>query len=107
MPDWKSSSAPMGVGLSRATTMSDLILEERLDLKHPALVTAFTGWPDAVEASSRAVGFLRTKLEARRVGEIAPEGFYDLTVTRPRGSVRGGILRSFEYPSSTIYAWRN
>src|SRR5579871_933835 len=87
--------------------MSELILEEQLDLKQPALVMAFAGWPDAAEASSRAVSILRTKLGATRIGEIGPEGFYDLTVIRPRIAVRSGVFRSFEYPSSAIYAWQN
>jgi proteasome assembly chaperone (PAC2) family protein len=87
--------------------MSELVLEEQLELRQPALVMAFAGWPDAAEASSRAVTLLRTKLGATRVGEIAPEGFYDLTVIRPRIAVRSGVFRSFEYPSSAIYAWHN
>ncbi|MDB5076839.1 MAG: hypothetical protein JWO42_3018 [Chloroflexi bacterium] len=87
--------------------MSDLILEADLQLQQPALIAAFTGWPDAVEASSRVVSFLREKLEATRVGTIRSDGFYDFASARPRVNIRGGVMRGLEYPGTIIYSWRN
>ncbi len=87
--------------------MSELILEEPLTLRRPVLVAAFAGWPDAAESSTRAVDFLRVVLDAGRAGAIAPDGFYDLTSTRPTISVRRGVVRGLEYPGTTLYAWHN
>ncbi len=87
--------------------MSDLLLEADVQLRQPALVAAFTGWPDAVEASSRVVDYLCEKLDATRVGTIRSDGFYDLSSARPQVVIRGGVMRGLEYPGTTIYAWRN
>jgi proteasome assembly chaperone (PAC2) family protein len=97
----------MDAGSSRARAMSELILDSTIRLRRPALIAAFSGWSDAVEASTRAIDFLRTTLGAVRVGEIPPGDFYDMTSTRPHIAVRAGVMQSFAYPTATIYAWNN
>jgi hypothetical protein len=87
--------------------MSELQLDSALRLHRPVLIAAFSGWSDAVEASTRAINFLRTTLGAVRVGEIPPGNFYDMTSTRPHIVVRAGVMQSFAYPTATIYAWHN
>ncbi len=87
--------------------MSDLILDVDPQLRRPVLLATFTGWCDAMEVSSRVIGFLRDTLPATRVGSIRSDDFYDLGSTRPRAVLTGGVLRSLEYPGTTLYAWRN
>ena len=87
--------------------MSDLILDPSHGMEQPALIVAFTGWSDAVEASSRAVGFLRDTLQAKPVGGIRADDYYDLTTVRPHAVIRHGVLRALQYPGTTIYAWKS
>jgi hypothetical protein len=70
--------------------VSDLILDPSHGMEQPALIVAFTGWSDAVEASSRAVGFLRDTLQAKPVGGIRADDYYDLTTVRPHAVIRHG-----------------
>ncbi len=87
--------------------MSDLILDLEPSVKRPVLLASFTGWCDAMEASSRVVGFLRDTLHAGRIGSIRADDYYDLASTRPRVVLVGGVLRSLQYPGTTLYAWHN
>jgi proteasome assembly chaperone (PAC2) family protein len=87
--------------------MSDLILDIEPTVRHPVLLASFTGWCDAMEVSSRVVGFLRDTLHAGRIGSIRADDYYDLASTRPRVVLLGGVLRSLQYPGTTLYAWRN
>ncbi|HVA90135.1 MAG TPA: PAC2 family protein [Chloroflexota bacterium] len=84
-----------------------LVLKGPLDLRQPTIIAAFTGWPDAAEAASRAIDFLRVALDARPAGRIAGDDFYDLASTRPLVTVRRGLARSMRYPTTTIHAWRS
>ncbi|HVC82567.1 MAG TPA: PAC2 family protein [Chloroflexota bacterium] len=86
---------------------SRLMLKGPLDLRRPTIIAAFTGWPDAAEAASRAVDFMRVALDARAAGRIAGDDFYDLSSTRPVVTVRRGLARSMRYPTTTIHASRS
>lgn len=84
-----------------------LVLKGPLNLRRPTMIAAFTGWPDAAEAASRAVDFLRVAVNARTAGHIAGDDFYDFSSTRPIVTVRRGLARSLEYPTTTIHAWES
>ncbi|MGH2347162.1 MAG: PAC2 family protein [Chloroflexota bacterium] len=84
-----------------------LVLKGSLNLRRPAVVAAFTGWPDAADAASRTVDALRDMLDARPAGHIDGDDFYDLSTNRPIVAVRRGLARASRYPTTTIHAWRS
>ena len=49
----------------------------------PVVIAAFEGWNDAADAASSAVDHLMKVWNARIVGAIDPEDFYDFQVNRP------------------------
>ncbi len=79
--------------------MQPLIWDRRPDgLRAPALVCAFSGWNDAGDAATAAVGFLASSLGAERFARIDPEEFYDFQSTRPRIRLLAGQTREIEWP---------
>jgi proteasome assembly chaperone (PAC2) family protein len=84
-----------------------LVLKGALNLRAPAVIAAFTGWPDAADAASRTVDSLRELLSARPAGHIEGDDFYDLSSNRPIVAVRRGLARASRYPTTTIHAWRS
>jgi proteasome assembly chaperone (PAC2) family protein len=71
-------------------------------LRAPALVCAFKGWNDAADASSAALGFVGSALEARRFAAIDPEEFYDFQSTRPEMRIGDGEARTVVWPEVEI-----
>ncbi len=49
----------------------------------PVVIAAFEGWNDAADAASSAVDHLMRVWNARIVGAIDPDEFYDFQVNRP------------------------
>ena len=49
--------------------LDQLVINEYPDLRHPSLVAAFAGWPDAAEVATGAVVYLVRKLNARKSAE--------------------------------------
>ncbi|HEU4977370.1 MAG TPA: PAC2 family protein [Solirubrobacteraceae bacterium] len=87
--------------------MQPLIWESRPDgLRAPALVCAFTGWNDAGDAASSAVGFLGSSLGAERFARMDPEEFFDFQATRPKIELVEGRTRRITWPSLDFYAAR-
>jgi len=76
--------------------------DERPRLERPVLIAAFEGWNDAGDAASTAARYLAASWDARRVGTIDPEEFYDFTVTRPQIRLRGGITRQLDWPEGEL-----
>ena len=79
-------------------------LEWRPELERPALVAAFTGWNDAAEAASAALGTLRGGWEARRFGAFDGEEFFDYQTTRPQIKLVEGVTRRVEWPENLLSA---
>ncbi len=52
-------------------------------LRSPIVVAAFEGWNDAADASSAAVEHLESTFEAKVIGAIDPDDYYDFQVNRP------------------------
>lgn len=84
-----------------------LSLNEHPALRRPALIAAFAGWPDAGEVATGAVRYLVAKLNARRLGYIDSDAFYDYGTARPVTSIERGALQSLRYPTSDLFYWRN
>ena len=79
-------------------------LEWRPELERPVLIAAFTGWNDAAEAASVALGTLRESWEARRFGAFDAEEFFDYQTTRPQIKLVEGVTRRIEWPENLLSA---
>lgn len=79
-------------------------LEWKPELRRPILITAFTGWNDAAEAASLALGTLGETWEARPFGHFDDEEFFDFQVTRPHIKLVEGVTREIEWPRNVLRA---
>jgi hypothetical protein len=79
-------------------------LEWRPELERPVLISAFTGWNDAAEAASVALGTLRDAWEVRRFGAFDAEEFFDYQSTRPQIKLVEGVTRRIEWPENLVSA---
>jgi proteasome assembly chaperone (PAC2) family protein len=76
-------------------------------LDRPPLVLAFSGWPDAGEVGSGAVGYLIRALGATRFASLDPEPFYSFSQTRPSTVVAEGTQRVLSWPTAEFFAARD
>ena len=75
------------------------------ELERPVLIAGFTGWNDAADAASVAVGALASSWEARRFGGFDGEEFFDFQSTRPQVKlVDGRDARRSSGPRTTLSA---
>jgi proteasome assembly chaperone (PAC2) family protein len=58
-------------------------IDDAPDLVDPIVIAAFEGWNDAADAASSVVDHLIRVWNARIVGAVDPEDFYDFQVNRP------------------------
>jgi hypothetical protein len=79
-------------------------LEWRPELERPVLIAAFTGWNDAAEAASVALGTLRESWGAQRFGAFEAEEFFDYQATRPQIKLVEGVTRQVEWPENLLSA---
>jgi proteasome assembly chaperone (PAC2) family protein len=77
-------------------------IEEAPDLIDPVVIAAFEGWNDAAEAASGVVDHLMDVWQARLVGAIDPEDFYDFQVNRPVVGTDATGFRRITWPSTQI-----
>lgn len=76
-------------------------------LVDPVLLASFEGWNDAAESASGALAHLTTAWDARLIGELDPDDYYDFQVNRPTISVdvSPGVSR-VTWPTTRFYAAR-
>jgi proteasome assembly chaperone (PAC2) family protein len=74
------------------------------ELERPVLIAGFTGWNDAADAASVAVGALENSWEARRFGGFDSEEFFDFQTTRPQVKLVDGVTREIEWPENSLSA---
>ncbi len=74
------------------------------ELERPVLIAGFTGWNDAAEASSLAVGTVKEAWGAQRFGHFDAEEFFDFQATRPQITLTDGVTRTIEWPENTLSA---
>src|SRR5215217_769950 len=79
-------------------------LEWRPELERSVLIAAFTGWNDAAEAASVALGTLRESWNAQRFGAFEAEEFFDYQATRPQIKLVEGVTRQVEWPENLLSA---
>jgi predicted ATP-grasp superfamily ATP-dependent carboligase len=83
--------------------MDPIVFEERLRLRDPVIVCAFSGWNDAGESASGALDYLRERWASRRFAWIDPEEFYDFQVNRPTVRLEDGLTRRIEWPKADFH----
>lgn len=95
-----------GVGpgeIVAATRLGGVIeLEDVPDLVDPIVIAAFEGWNDAADAASSVVDHLMTVWDARTVGALDPEDFYDFQVNRPVVGTDQHGHRRLTWPTTRI-----
>lgn len=75
-------------------------------LRSPVLVASFSGWNDAANAASSALGALAASLETELVARIDPEEFFDFQANRPTIDISEGQMRGVEWPDNLFVAAR-
>ncbi len=87
--------------------MQPLIWDRRPDgLRAPALVCAFTGWNDAGDAASAALGFVGGALGATRFARIDSEEFFDFQAQRPTVEITDSLTREISWPDIEVFEAR-
>jgi proteasome assembly chaperone (PAC2) family protein len=71
-------------------------------LRSPVVVAAFEGWNDAADASTAAVEHLENIFDARVVGAIDPDDYYDFQVNRPSVSGTDTASRKITWPTTRL-----
>lgn len=77
-------------------------LESVGELVDPVVIAAFEGWNDAADAASAALDHLMDVWNARIVGAIDPDEYYDFQVNRPTVRSEPGGRRRLTWPGTTI-----
>jgi proteasome assembly chaperone (PAC2) family protein len=77
-------------------------IEEIDDLVEPVVIAAFEGWNDAADAASSVIDHLIGVWNARIIGAIDPEEFYDFQVNRPVVGVDALGHRRITWPSTQV-----
>jgi proteasome assembly chaperone (PAC2) family protein len=81
-----------------------LVDPERLTLKNPVVVAAFTGWNDAGDAASTAVRTLIETSGATALAEVDPEPFTDFATVRPHVRLDDERKRTIVWPTVGIWS---
>jgi len=74
------------------------------ELERPVLIAGFTGWNDAADAASVAVGGLASSWGVQRFGGFDGEEFFDFQTTRPQIKLVDGVTREIEWPENALSA---
>ena len=72
----------------------------------PILLFAFSGWNDACDAASDAIGHLVDAYDAQPVAEIRPGNYYDLQRYRPLVSIGVNGRRDVAWPVTEVLVAR-
>lgn len=81
-------------------------IEDPGKLNDPLLLCAFEGWNDAGSAATGVLDHLIEVWDARLVGAIDPEDFYDFQVNRPTISTDDAGMRRIVWPTTQLYVVR-
>ncbi len=77
-------------------------IEDVPPLVNPVVIAAFEGWNDAADAASSVVDHLMKVWNARIIGAIDPEEFYDFQVNRPLVGTNDHGHRTITWPTSQL-----
>ncbi len=73
-------------------------------LRAPVLVASFSGWNDAANAASTALGAIAGSLETELIARIDPEEFFDFQANRPTIEIVEGQMQGVDWPDNLIVA---
>ena len=82
------------------------ILGNLPELTRPVMIVAFEGWNDAGEAATDAIEHLQTVWDARWIGDIDPEDYYDFQVNRPNATFDEDGRREISWPTTSVSVCR-
>ena len=71
-------------------------------LTDPVVVVAFEGWNDAGDAATGALEHLELIWDAEPLAALDPEDYYDFQVNRPQVSLKDGVSRKVEWPTTRL-----
>ena len=71
-------------------------------LLRPVMVTAFEGWNDAADSATDAIEALEWSWDAKPLGDLDPEDYYDFQVNRPTVSLVDGVSRRVSWPTTRL-----
>lgn len=74
------------------------------ELRSPVLIASFSGWNDAANAATSALGAIAGSLETELIARIDPEEFFDFQANRPTIEIADGILEDVEWPDNLLVA---
>ena len=89
-----------------------LRIYERPKLHDPRLLLGFSGWMDGGDVSTGTIKSLIDKLDAQKLADMNPEGFYiysfpgSMEITalfRPHTRIKNGLVRSYEVPTNAFF----
>ena len=89
-----------------------LSIIEKPNLHNPRLLIGLSGWMDGGEVSTGTVECLVEKVDARKLAEIDPSGFYlcsfpgSMEITalfRPHTKITEGLIELFEKPANSFF----
>lgn len=72
------------------------------ELVSPIVIAAFEGWNDAADAASSVIDHLIEVWDARTVGRIDPDDYYDFQVNRPRVAFDAQGKRTISWPGTFL-----
>ena len=75
-------------------------------LRSPVLVASFSGWNDAANAASTALGAIAASLDTELVARIDPEEFFDFQANRPTIEISDGQMEGVAWPDNLVVAAR-
>lgn len=81
-----------------------VVWDDQPELHEPVLAAAFTGWNDAGDAASDALGWLAGHYGARRFAYVDPEEHIDLQAVRPTVALVDGVAREIRWPAPQFSA---
>lgn len=73
-------------------------------LRSPVLVASFSGWNDAANAASAALGAIAGSLETELIARIDPEEFFDFQANRPTIEISDGQMQDIAWPDNLVVA---
>jgi proteasome assembly chaperone (PAC2) family protein len=73
-------------------------------LRAPVLVASFSGWNDAANAASTALGAIAGSLETELIARIDPEEFFDFQANRPTIEIAEGRMQGVDWPDNLVVA---
>ena len=89
-----------------------LKIRSRPKLSDGRMVLAFSGWMDGGDVSTGTVEWLVKTLDAQRVADIDPEGFYIFNfpgpmevsaLFRPHTRIEDGVIEAYQPPANTFF----